>query len=54
MTDYEPGLYRDPPNGDLWEKSALGTWRWINGNNWRFIPEGLVRVGDAYDQQVAK
>lgn len=44
----KPGLYEDPTNGDLWELSRGKKWRWINGNNWNHIPEGLVYVGKSY------
>lgn len=41
----EPGYYRDPRNGDLWHLSENG-WSWVNGGRFRFVPEGLERVGD--------
>jgi hypothetical protein len=46
----EPGIYRDPANDELWERTLNGKWRWLNGGRFTFVPDGLTRVGDSFDQ----
>lgn len=49
----EQGLYRDPGNGDMWELNSHG-WRWVNGNSWFFVPDGLLRIGDTFEQRIRR